>query len=205
MTLTLVHSDTFEILDTRQTWPAEPPELVSFVDLRAEYPELSPHRQGESSQACAARNVRNALARAFPGVKFSVTSASASQTSSVSVRWIDGPTEAEVEPFVDRHQYCDFDGSDDSSNYRRDGREFRELFGSCRFAKVNREFSDAAIEYAISRVCERLCDGWTVPTVAQYRHGDAWRMSPTSHRNWYQETRDVLELRGNYAPKETAA
>jgi hypothetical protein len=61
--------------------------------------------------------IRQALKAAFPGVKFSVTTAYGSMTSSTNVRWTDGPTEPEVSRVTVRFTSQSFDGSTDSTNY----------------------------------------------------------------------------------------
>jgi hypothetical protein len=63
--------------------------------------------------AQTARLVRAALAKAFPGTRFSVTSQSYSGGCSVRVRWTDGPLRAEVEPIASMFQGKRFDGSID--------------------------------------------------------------------------------------------
>ena len=63
--------------------------------------------------AQTAKLVRAALARAFPGVKFSVRSQSYSGGCSVNVRWTDGPTEGRVSPVAKQFEGKRFDGSID--------------------------------------------------------------------------------------------
>jgi hypothetical protein len=56
-----------------------------------------------------AKLVRVALKREFPGVKFSVRS----DHNSINVRWIDGPTTAQVNPVAKAYVGGGFDGSID--------------------------------------------------------------------------------------------
>jgi hypothetical protein len=65
-----------------------------------------------------ARLIRKALKQAFPGVKFSVRSSSYAGGSSISVRWMDGPTVDDVNGTVNRYQGADFDGMTDMKTYR---------------------------------------------------------------------------------------
>src|SRR6185503_87193 len=64
-----------------------------------------------------AKLVRAALKAAFPVVKFSVTSKSYSGGASISVGWVDGPTEASVRAVTGQYQGATFDGSIDLKEY----------------------------------------------------------------------------------------
>ena len=57
-----------------------------------------------------AKLVRRALAKNFPGVKFSVRSSSYSMGSSIRVAWTDGPTQGAVSAVVGRYGGSGFDG-----------------------------------------------------------------------------------------------
>lgn len=124
----------------------------------------------------AAHNLRLELRRAFPGVKFSVTSSSFSGGNSVSVRWEDGPTPKAVEAITQRYEAGTFNGWDDSYTYRSGvGRVWGEVFGSTRWAHPdNRDYSDAAYSWAVSQLLAQ----WASPedaipewTPAQVRRG----------------------------------
>ena len=106
-------------------------------------PYTFPERPRRATPAEVAKQVRADLALAFPGVKFSVRSESRG-TSSVSVHWIDGPTTQRVDDIVDRYQMGDFDGRDDSYNYRAE-REIRAgVEYSVRWVMTTRHMSDTA-------------------------------------------------------------
>lgn len=64
-----------------------------------------------------AKLIRAALKDAFPGVKFSVTSKSYSGGCSISVRWVDGPSDKEVSAVCSPYEGADFDGSIDLKTY----------------------------------------------------------------------------------------
>ncbi|MEL7265544.1 MAG: LPD29 domain-containing protein [Planctomycetota bacterium] len=108
----------------------------------ADNPHLTPlddsNRRGGVD---VAKNVRKALKKAFPGVKFRVRS----NYSSVRVSWTDGPTRSDVAPYVERHKSGTFDGMTDCQGWDRDN-TFGQVFGECRFASVTREFSDESRE-----------------------------------------------------------
>lgn len=65
------------------------------------------------SCADTARLVRIALKAAFPSVKFSVTSKTYSGGASMRVRWVDGPTDRDVQSITGRFVGGGFDGSID--------------------------------------------------------------------------------------------
>lgn len=68
--------------------------------------------------ADTAKLVRAALKDAFPSVKFSVRSDSYSGGASIDIRWVDGPTSAEVEKISRAYEGADFDGTIDLKSYR---------------------------------------------------------------------------------------
>lgn len=70
------------------------------------------------THADRAKLIRFALAKAFPAVKFSVTTKTYSGGGSVSVRWIDGPTSKAVEKVADQFETEGFDGSIDLAHSR---------------------------------------------------------------------------------------
>ena len=71
----------------------------------------------KSEHAAAAQAIRQDLNKAWPGVKFQVTSQGYSMGNSVSVRWMDGPTAAEVGAITGRYQAGHFDGMQDLYEY----------------------------------------------------------------------------------------
>lgn len=86
----------------------------------------------ELTQAArAAQAIRKVLKQKFPEVKFSVRSKSFSMGDEVNVRWVDGPTEREVEKEVNHFQKGSFDGMQDIyeySNSRDDIPQTKYLF-----------------------------------------------------------------------------
>lgn len=63
--------------------------------------------------ADVARMLRQTLKRHFPGVKFSARSERASMSSSIDVRWVNGPTVAQVDEVAQLFAGSRFDGSID--------------------------------------------------------------------------------------------
>lgn len=164
------------------------PDAINLdsIKLSIEYPELL---QGNSSATHAAVNIRRALKLAFPGIKFAVKTRYASCMSAVEVRWTDGPTVAEVRTLTDRHQYEDFDGMTDCGIIRQEGKAFRAAFGSARFVTCTREWSDAAVEFALEFVASRY--GLPVPSVETFRRGELGR-----ELDWWYQMGRVLENQG---------
>lgn len=70
--------------------------------------------------SCAetAKLVRQALKKAFPGVKFSVRSNTYAGGASIYVTWTDGPSEADVRPVTDDYHGKGFDGGIDMAYSR---------------------------------------------------------------------------------------
>lgn len=60
--------------------------------------------------ADAAKMLRRDLAGKFPGQKFSVKTSKYSGGASITVRWVDGPRLAEVEPVAKFYEGSEFDG-----------------------------------------------------------------------------------------------
>jgi len=109
-------------------------ELDSF---KVRYPNLE--RQKESKKtpwALGAANIRTELKKAFPGIKFSVTSESFSMGCAIRVEWTNGPTAKEVESIVDKYEYGTFDSMTDCSGYKDE--QFTGVFGGAKFVTTTR-------------------------------------------------------------------
>lgn len=97
-----------------------------------------------------AQLIREALKRAFPDFRFSVTTSYASMTSSTNVSWTDGPTEPEVKHITDQFSSKTFDGMTDSTHYHEqtiDGQ--RVSYSGWIYTK--RSYSVALLEKALAR------------------------------------------------------
>lgn len=113
----------------------------------------------KSRYAQAAASIKKELAAVFPGIKFSVRSSSFSGGNSVDVSWELGPTGTEVEAIIDKYQYGDFDGMDDSYNYRKEGRDFRAANGEAKYVSGQRSLPDGLFE----RICRDIAALQGVP------------------------------------------
>ncbi len=106
------------------------------ADLPAAYPYLTP---GTSN---GAKNIRTELKRAFPTVKFSVTTARG--TGSIRINWTDGPLQEDVQKITGKYQEGNFDGMNDIYEYNHEN-VFPDVFGGSRYVFENRHESAALI------------------------------------------------------------
>ena len=109
-------------------------ELDSF---KTRYAFLE-RREGSTKTpwALGAANIRIELKRAFPGVKFSVTSEGFSMGCAIRIGWTAGPTVAAVEAFVDKYEYGTFDSMTDCAGCKDE--QFTGVFGGARFVTTSR-------------------------------------------------------------------
>lgn len=101
----------------------------------AENPHLDPNTRGEPKDG--ASNLRKELARAFPGVKFSVRTSHASMTNSIDVRWTLGPTVKQVDDIAGKYQQGHFDGMTDSYEYSH--AVWTQVFGGAKYVHSQRD------------------------------------------------------------------
>ncbi len=73
----------------------------------------------KTEAARVANLIRSDLKKAFPGVKFRVTSKNYTGGNSARVEWFDGPTVAAVEPIAEKYKAGDFNGMEDIYEYDR--------------------------------------------------------------------------------------
>jgi len=155
---------------------------IQVANLIKQNPHLIPGRD----RVTAAKNIRVELAKAFPGVKFSVKGKSFSGGDSIDVAWIDGPTSKQVDAIIDKYSAGSFDGSDDSYTYSHSA--WIEAFGDAKYIMANRHYSDALVDRAIKIIRAKYGDA-EAPTVEEYNNGQA-NGSPlgnaegSNHWNW---------------------
>ncbi len=130
----------------------------------------------------AAENIRRELKRHFPGEKFSVRS----DYSSVDIRWVDGPTTAEVEEFAKSHQMGNFDGMTDSYEYDND-RTFSDVFGGVRYVSCHRDDSLQGVTDAFAK---RFPNGLNVGDVKVEAKDfpETWHKLPYDASGWVRRT-----------------
>lgn len=81
-----------------------------------------------SSLITAAKNIRIELKKAFPTVKFSVTTKRYAGGNHIDVSWTDGITHKKVEDIIDKYRHGEFNGMIDGYDYKKD-RSFNKIFG----------------------------------------------------------------------------
>jgi hypothetical protein len=165
----MIHPSTPE--NEMQDWKAQQAARQSVAAAaQAANPHLVPISDKVDSLQAAAKNIRIELARTFPGVKFSVKSSRFSGGDSITVRWTDGPTSAQVDEIADRYQAGSFDGMADIYEYSHSA--WRDAFGDAKYIHSTRENSDRAIASAIRTVCNQ--HDIEAPAVEQFRAGKLW-------------------------------
>ncbi len=142
---------------------------IEAKELQAKHPELVPNI-GMSARIAATKNIRIELKRAFPKVKFSVTSRTFSMGNSIDVEWTDGPTSKQVDAIIDKYSAGDFDGMTDSYNYRNNA--WTDAFGDAKYVHGRRHYSDTLIGDAIKALVIEYGE-FNMPTVADYKSGNA--------------------------------
>lgn len=91
-----------------------------------------------SEHAQAAKLIRTELKKAFPEIKFYVTSESYSGGNSVSIEYIDGPTQKQIQEIVDKYEYGHFDGMYDIYEYSNNRNDIPQV----KYVQIQREISE---------------------------------------------------------------
>ncbi len=120
----------------RKRKKAEEDRTQRRAALPAAYPYLTP---GTSN---GAKNIRTELKRAFPAIKFSVTTTRG--TGSIRINWTDGPLAEDVEKITGKYQEGNFDGMNDIYEYDHEN-VFPDVFGGTRYVFENRHESPELI------------------------------------------------------------
>jgi hypothetical protein len=150
----------------------------------AENPELKALQPGEYASAKAgAANIRIQLKRAFPGIKFSVTSEVYSGGDSINIKWAMGPTGREVEAITGRYQEGSFNGMEDIYENNREN-VWPELFGGAKYVSENREDGDA-----FTTIAGHLCDLFGIERPAKNQY---WTLKGLDDDKVNQTTRGLL-------------
>ncbi|MDF4211099.1 hypothetical protein P2W50_31095 [Pseudomonas protegens] len=143
---------------------------VQRLQVASEFAHLV---QGDDlySGVLAAKNLRLILKRAFPEVKFSVRKKG---FGCVTIEWLDGPTEADVEVAASNFKgghYCPIE--DYHSHVTT---PWGKVFGMADYISVRREYSSGLIECAITAVATSLASNLAEgkidrPTAEQFKNG----------------------------------
>jgi hypothetical protein len=127
---------------------------------------------GERDGRLAGANIRAALKKRFPGIKFSVRK---HHYGSVGVCWTDGPTVPQVEDVVSPFKGGRFDSSQDLASFETS--PFIVVFGGVQYLNTSRETSPSLLERAITQVFTDYAGnltGMDRATVEDYRSGRLW-------------------------------
>ncbi len=111
--------------------------------------------------------IKQTLRKAFPGTKFSVRLDKYSMGCSIDASWIDGPTDSQVAPIMDRFNGKYFDGMDDSTHYV--GKRIylgEEVDFHSGYVRGQRRVSVALMETVAARVAQET--GQPVPAINVY-------------------------------------
>ena len=129
--------------------------------------DTRPVRTIEATEA--AKIVRQILRGTFPGAAFTVRTDKYSGGASIRVRWMDGPTEAEVRDVIGQIEGRGFDGMTDSS-YLRPPFEWKgERLQAYCFLFCDRDHSAELLRAIAPDVCERY--GIEVPEIRETESG----------------------------------
>jgi hypothetical protein len=99
-----------------------------------------------SEQAQAAKMIRQELKKAFPSVKFSVSSRSFAGGDSVDISWVDGPPVNLVESISNKYQYGYFNAMEDIYEYSNSRKDIPQA----KYVQTSRDISDTARELFFS-------------------------------------------------------
>jgi hypothetical protein len=121
--------------------------------LPSEYPYLIVEKAGgPGGHVLAAKNIRLELARAFPGIKFSVRSSSFAGGNDVTVSWTNGPTTKEVKAITGKYQEGHFDGMNDIYEYDREG-VWCDVFGGAKYVSESRHIDAEGYTAMVKDLC----------------------------------------------------
>ena len=137
-------------------------------------PHLIPAEKCKNTRIAATKNIRIELKRAFPAVKFSVTSSTFSMGDSIDVSWTDGPTSSQVREIIGKYKAGSFDGMTDSYEYSNNA--WTDAFGDAKYVHERREYSDKMLTSVIGRVCRHYGGLDVIPTADDYRKGMLWNL-----------------------------
>lgn len=136
-------------------------------------PEYAALSQDKNGAVQVTSNIRKELKARFAGVKFSVRKRS---YDSVSVNWMDGPTEEEVKAVTDKYKDSYFDGMQDMSVSCAS--PFNRIYGGVGYIFTDRDYSDGMKEKAVNMIAKKYggsLEGEEI-TLARFNSGDLYRV-----------------------------
>jgi len=135
-----------------------------------EYAALSQDKKGAVQ---VTSNIRKELKARFPGVKFSVRKRS---YDSVSINWMDGPTEEEVKAVTDKYKDSYFDGMQDMSVSCAS--PFNRIYGGVGYVFTDRHYSDGMKQKAVDIIAKKYggsLEGEEI-TLSRFNTGELYRV-----------------------------
>jgi len=102
----------------------------------------------KTQSALCAKAIKTELIKAYPNIKFSVSSENFSMGNAVNISYEDGPKTDEIEKITDKYQYGHFGGMTDmyeNSNSRND-------IPQAKYIKVGRSMSAATKQTLIQKL-----------------------------------------------------
>ncbi|MGC0824939.1 LPD29 domain-containing protein [Pantoea agglomerans] len=136
-------------------------------------PEYAALTQDKNGAVQVTSNIRKELKAKFPGVRFSVRKRS---YDSVSVNWMDGPTEEEVKAVTDKYKDSYFDGMQDMSISCTS--PFNRIYGGVGYVFIDRDYSDEMKKKAVDIIAKKYggsLEGDEI-TLARFNAGELYRV-----------------------------
>lgn len=136
-------------------------------------PEYAALTQDKNGAVQVTSNIRKELKAKFPGVRFSVRKRS---YDSVSVNWMDGPTEEEVKAVTDKYKDSYFDGMQDMSVSCTS--PFNRIYGGVGYVFTDRDYSYEMKKKAVDIIAKKYggsLEGEEI-TLARFNAGELYRV-----------------------------
>jgi Large polyvalent protein associated domain 29 len=167
--------------------------VVEKAKLLAEFPWLERLDGTKRAHSLGSKNLKKELARAFPGIEFTVRSDTFSGGDSIDVGWTLGPKTEDVKRISDKYAEGSFNGMEDI--YEASHNQWPELFGGAKYVMEQRSESGPGFE----SVCLALCALLKVEPPADGK--SFWNCRIASERDDRQ--RDIGNLARNVVFQES--
>jgi Large polyvalent protein associated domain 29 len=122
-----------------------------------------------------AKLLRAALKEAFPGMKFSVRSATCAGGASIDVAWTDGPTNQQVQRVCHRFEGADFDGMIDLKTPKTHTVNGKSVHYGADFIFAKRRLSVAFLSKIAQAYC--TCHRCEMPAILEQSTGASIRQT----------------------------
>ncbi|WP_052130604.1 LPD29 domain-containing protein [Erwinia typographi] len=161
---------------------------TDYLKAAPEYKHLSQEKNGAVQVAV---NIRRELKKAFPGVKFSVTTRSC---DCVNIKWTDGVTEERVKAITDKYRDSYFDSMQDLAVSCRS--RFNEIYGGVGYVFTKREYSGRLKEKANVIFMQKYGHAFTgeEKTPEMLKRGELWKEGHYFHRNGFAVQTEINKI-----------